>query len=46
MAKRTVFIIDEDGNIAHKHANFVSLSFDNVDELRAALAKLPSRTDS
>jgi len=46
MAKRTVFIIDEDGKVAHRHANFVSLSFDDVADLRAALAKLPSRTDA
>jgi len=44
MAKRTVFVVDEDGRIAHRHANFVSLSFDDVEDLRAALAKLPSRT--
>ncbi len=40
VAKRTVFIIDEDGTIAHKHGNFMSLSFDGVDDLRAALAEL------
>ena len=43
-AKRTVFIIDEEGMIAHRHANTMSLSFDDVDELSDALAKLPSRT--
>ena len=43
-AKRTVFIIDEEGMIAHRHANPMSLSFDDVDELSDALAKLPSRT--
>lgn len=43
MAKRTVFIVDEDGTIAHRHANFASLSFDGVDDLRAALARLPSK---
>ena len=42
MSKRTVFIIDEDGKIAHKHANFMSLSFDDVDDLKSALAKLPA----
>lgn len=46
IAKRTVFVIDEEGKVAHRHANFVSLSFDDVAALRAALAKLPSRTDS
>ena len=44
VAKRTVFIIDEVGMIAHRHANPMSLSFDDVDELSDALAKLPSRT--
>jgi thioredoxin-dependent peroxiredoxin len=44
LAKRTVFVIDEDGLVAHRHANFVSLSYDDVDDLRAALARLPSAT--
>jgi thioredoxin-dependent peroxiredoxin len=43
-AKRTVFIVDEDGNIAHRHGNLMSATFDDVDELKAALAKLPART--
>lgn len=42
MAKRTVFIVDEQGKIAHRHANFMSLSFDDVEDLRAALASLPA----
>jgi thioredoxin-dependent peroxiredoxin len=42
MAKRTVFIVDEGGRIAHRHANFVSLSYDDVDDLKAALARLPA----
>ncbi len=37
MAKRTVFIIDEDGRIAYRHANFASVSFDSVGDLAAAL---------
>lgn len=41
MAKRTVFIIDEHGAIAHRHANLMSLSYDDVEDLRAALANLP-----
>ncbi|HEX3874321.1 MAG TPA: peroxiredoxin [Solirubrobacteraceae bacterium] len=44
MAKRTVFIVDEDGRVAHRHANFVSLSYDDVAALRAALDRLPSKT--
>jgi peroxiredoxin Q/BCP len=43
-AKRTVFIVDEEGRIAHRHSNPMSLTFDGVGELRDALAKLPSRT--
>jgi thioredoxin-dependent peroxiredoxin len=39
IAKRTVFIIDEDGKIAHKHGNFLSMSFDDVDTLKEALAR-------
>jgi len=46
IAKRTVFIIDEDGKIAHRHASFVSLSYDTVDDLNAALAKLPAKAAS
>jgi peroxiredoxin Q/BCP len=42
MAKRTVFIIDEQGRIAHKHTNFLSLSFDDVVALKAALDALPA----
>ncbi|MEA2298027.1 MAG: thioredoxin-dependent peroxiredoxin [Solirubrobacteraceae bacterium] len=41
MAKRTVFIIDEAGHIAHRHANFASLTYDDVDALARALASLP-----
>lgn len=40
MAKRTVFIIDAEGKIAHKHGNFMSLSFDSADDLKKALAKV------
>jgi len=43
MAKRTVFIIDEEGKIGHKHSNFMSMSFDDVDTIKEALAKVPSR---
>ena len=41
VAKRTVFIIDEQGRIAHRHGNPKSRTFDSVDELGAALAALP-----
>ena len=42
MAKRTVFIVDENGKIAHKHGNFMSMTYDNVDTLKKALAELPA----
>ena len=44
MAKRTVVIVDEDGRVAHRHANFASVSFDSVGDLAEALADLPART--
>jgi peroxiredoxin Q/BCP len=40
MTKRTVVIVDEDGRIAHRRGNRLSLTFDSVDDLRAALAAL------
>lgn len=40
MAKRTVFIVDGDGRIAHRHANPLSLTYDDVGALKKALAKL------
>jgi peroxiredoxin Q/BCP len=42
-AKRTVFIVDEEGKIAHKHANFMSMTYDSVDDIREALEKLPAK---
>ena len=42
VAKRTVVIVDEEGRIAHKHGNFMSMSFDDVDAIREALEKLPA----
>jgi peroxiredoxin Q/BCP len=42
MAKRTVFIIDEHGRIAHSHGNRLSLSFDDVSALKSALETLPA----
>ncbi len=42
MAKRTVFIVDEQGRIAHKHGNLLSLSYDDVGSLKAALEQLPA----
>ncbi len=43
MAKRTVFIIDEEGKVAHKHGNFMSMSFDDVDTIKEALEELPAK---
>lgn len=40
MAKRTVFIVDEEGRIAYEHGNRLSLTYDSVDDLKAALASL------
>lgn len=40
VAKRTVFIVDAEGRVAHKHGNRLSLSFDDVGTLREALAKV------
>ncbi len=37
MAKRTVFIIDEQGKIAYKHSNPISMTFDDADSLGKAL---------
>lgn len=36
--KRAVVIVDEAGRIAHRHTNLLSLSYDSVDDLQAALA--------
>lgn len=43
VAKRTVFIVDEDGVIAHRHSNPMSLTFDDVDELSDALGALSAK---
>ena len=40
MAKRTVFIVDEEGKIAHRHANLMSLTYDDVEDLKKALAEV------
>jgi peroxiredoxin Q/BCP len=42
MAKRTVFIVDEQGKIAHKHSNLMSLTYDDVEDLKSALEALPA----
>ena len=40
--QRTVFIVDEEGKIAHATGNPMSLTFDGVDELSDALGNCPS----
>jgi peroxiredoxin Q/BCP len=37
MAKRTVFIVDENGKIAYRHGNTMSMTFDDADSLAKAL---------
>jgi len=46
VAKRAVFIVDPEGSIAHRHENFMSMTFDDVGELREALEGVPARTVS
>lgn len=43
MTKRATVVVDEEGRVAHWHANFLSLSYDSVEDIAAALAKLPAR---
>lgn len=42
MTKRATVIIDEQGRIAHWHNNFLSLTFDSVDDIKKALEKVPA----
>lgn len=41
ITKRTVVIVDEDGRVAHIHGNTLSLTYDDTDTIRKALATLP-----
>ena len=41
--RRAVIIVDEDGVLAHRHVHRLGLDYQDVDELRAALAALPAR---
>lgn len=43
LTKRTVVIVDEDGRVAHVHANPLSLTYDDTDRIKQALAALPAR---
>ena len=40
--KRAVIVIDEDGVVRHRHDHRLGLDFQTVDDLREALARLPS----
>ena len=37
-SKRATFVIDAKGIVRYRHENLLSLKFDTVDDLRAALA--------
>ena len=41
--KRAVIVIDEDGIVRHRHDHLLGLDYQSVDDLREALAALPSR---
>ncbi len=41
--KRAVIVIDEDGIVRHRHDHLLGLDFPSVDDLREALATLPTR---
>jgi peroxiredoxin Q/BCP len=43
ITKRTVVIVDEAGRVAHIHANPLSLTYDDTDAIKSALAALPVR---
>jgi thioredoxin-dependent peroxiredoxin len=40
--KRAVIVIDEQGVVRHRHDHLLGLDYQSVDELKAALATLPS----
>lgn len=42
VTKRAVVIVDEQGSVAHQHANTLGLSYDSVDDIAAALDGLAS----
>src|SRR3954462_8670559 len=41
--RRAVVIVDETGRIAYRHVHLLGLDFQTVDDLREALAALPTR---
>ncbi len=44
--KRAVVVIDEQGVVRHRHDHLLGLDYQSVDELEAALARLPSTAGS
>jgi peroxiredoxin Q/BCP len=40
--KRAVIVIDEEGVVRHRHDHLLGLDYQSVDDLKAALATLPS----
>lgn len=42
VVKRTVVIVDESGRVAHIHGNPLSLTYDDTDAIKKALAALPT----
>jgi peroxiredoxin Q/BCP len=40
--RRAVVIVDEQGIVRYRHQNTMSVTYDSVDDLRDALAKLPA----
>jgi peroxiredoxin Q/BCP len=41
--RRATFVIDEDGVVRYRHVHTLGLDFQDVDELREALASVPAR---
>lgn len=42
VVQRATVIVDEQGRVAHRHTNFLSVTYDSVDDIAEALAKLPA----
>lgn len=42
VTRRAVIVIDEQGNVAHRHDHLLGLAYRSVDDLRETLAALPS----
>jgi peroxiredoxin Q/BCP len=44
--KRAVVVIDEEGVVRHRHDHLLGLDYQSVDDLKAALAELPSTSSA